>query len=220
MNDNSSLILKNVEEYIISVSLRKNTALQKLEEATNQLAEKQMRISADQAQFMQFLLKAISAKRVLEIGMFTGYSALAMAQALPDEGYLLTCDLSDRYLSLAKAHWKEAGVENKITVKLGLAIHTLKELIEQKVEKFDFIFIDADKLNYEEYVRLSLQLLNEGGVIALDNTLVFGDHFVPIDDGSPSTSCVRELNEKLFHNTAFDLTMLPIGGGLTLLKKH
>lgn len=219
MNDKSGFLDPSVYDYLAKVSLREHSALKSLRDATDKLTDHIMRISADQAQFMQFLLKTINAKRVLEIGMFTGYSALAMALALPVDGYILTCDVDARHVTLAEQFLLLAGVREKVEIRIAPALETMNKLLENNQQNsFDFIFIDADKQNYQAYYELALQLVKHGGIIALDNVLWLG-RLVQEDDGTASTQHMRELNEKILNDERVDITMLPIGGGLTLARK-
>lgn len=215
----SIFIPNEVYEYLCKVSVREQRALQHLANKTDALDEAGMRIANEQAQLLQWLLKLIQAKRVLEIGTFTGYSALAMALALPDDGTLLTCDIDDRFVNLGRPYWKEAGVDQKIEVAIAPALITLQNLLDQHQQNtFDFIFIDADKLNYQHYYEMALQLVRPNGVIAIDNVLWFG-RLVQVDDGKVATKIVRELNQKILTDERVELTMLPVGGGLTLVRK-
>ena len=159
-------------DYLLAVSLRDNSIQKKLREQTDRLEMGIMQISADQAQFMMLLLKLINAKRVIEIGTFTGYSALVMANALPDDGVIVACDINEEWTSMGKHYWEQAGVSQKIDLRLAPALDTLKQLINDgQKETFDAAFIDADKINMLNYYEYCLKLVRSGGLIMLDNVL-------------------------------------------------
>jgi predicted O-methyltransferase YrrM len=179
-----------------------------------------MQVAPEQAQFMQFLIRMISAKKVLELGTFTGYSALAMALALPDDGRVITCDINTEWTDQAQPFWQEAGQNNKIDLRLAPALSTLQALLDAGEEQtFDFIFIDADKTNYVAYYELALQLISPRGVIAIDNTLWKGD-VINLDDTRPQTREIRRLNAHLHADTRVDISLLPLADGLFLIRKR
>jgi predicted O-methyltransferase YrrM len=199
-------------EPLILTRLREETLVRFPESA-------QMEISPEQGQFMHWLIKVMGAKRVLEIGTFTGYSALWMALALPEDGHLISCDINEEFTSLAQDFWRKAKEQHKIELLLGPAGDSMKELINHLGENFfDFIFIDAEKTEYDLYYENSLLLLRRGGVIAIDNTLQKGRVAEP-DQQTPSVNAIRQLNDKLLQDPRVLLTMLPISDGLTLLSK-
>jgi caffeoyl-CoA O-methyltransferase len=178
-----------------------------------------MQISAEQGQFMALLIHLLSARRTLEIGVFTGYSSLAVALALPDDGRIIACDISDEWTSIARRYWREAGVERKIDLRLGPALKTLDDLIAQgQGGRFDFAFIDADKGNYANYYERALVLVRSGGLIAVDNVLWDGK-VIDTKVNDPDTRAIRAFNETLHHDERVWLSMLPIRDGLTLACK-
>ncbi len=178
-----------------------------------------MQISAEQGQFLQLLIRMLGAKRTLEIGVFTGYSSLSVALALPPDGRIVACDVSEPWTSVARRYWREAGVEGKIELHLAPAVETLDRLLaEGAAGSFDFAFIDADKLNYDNYYERCLELVRRGGLIAVDNTLWHGR---VVDDGdqTPDTLAIRAFNDKLHEDQRIWLSLVPIGDGLTLALK-
>lgn len=208
-----------IYDYILSVSLREPNILTDLRKETAKLENAQMQISPEQGQFMAWLAQLIQARKALELGTYTGYSALVTALAMPQDGKLVTCDISNEWADTAKSYWKKAGVDHKIELKLGPALETLDKLLQQgEAESFDFAFIDADKENYAHYYERVLQLMRTGGVILLDNVLLDG-RIVQTDSRSASVKAMRMLNEKLHHDSRISLSMLPISDGLTLLQK-
>lgn len=206
--------------YLLSVSLREPGILAELRAETAQLPMAMMQIAADQGQFMALLLRLIGARRVLEIGTFTGYSSLTMALALPPDGRILCCDVSETYTAVARRYWEKAGVADKITLKLAPALETLDALLaEGQTGAFDFCFIDADKQNYDGYYERALRLVRVGGLIAIDNVL-WGGAVADPDDQESDTQAIRALNKKLASDRRIDLSLLPVGDGLTLARKR
>ena len=206
--------------YSLAISLREHPVLHELRLATAALPEAKMQISPDQGQFMGFLVRLMSARRILEIGTFTGYSALAMALAMPDEGRLIACDVSHDYTRMAEAHWKKAQVTHKIILKVAPAVDTLQALLKaDKDGTFDMCFVDADKENYDTYYELGLQLLRSGGLMIVDNILRGGDSADPTTS-SPGTQAIRALNDKLQSDDRVHLAFVPIGDGVTLAQKR
>jgi O-methyltransferase len=168
---------------------------------------------------MHLLAGVIGARRALEIGTFTGYSSLCVASALPADGKLICCDVSEEYTSIARNYWRRAGLESKIELRLGPAVATLDALIEAKVPEFDFVFIDADKTNYSNYYERALKLLRTGGLIAIDNVLWGGNVADPADNDE-DTVAIRALNDKVRADERVTLSMIPLGDGLTLARKR
>jgi predicted O-methyltransferase YrrM len=206
-------------KYIEQVTLREPDILRRLREETSNHPHAAMQISAAQGQFMALLIHLLSARRTLEIGVFTGYSSLSVALALPEDGRIIACDISDEWTSIARRYWREAGVERKIDLRLGPALKTLDDLIAQgQGGRFDFAFIDADKGNYANYYERALVLLRPGGLIAVDNVLWDGKVIDPkVNDAD--TRAIRAFNESLHHDERVWLCMLPIRDGLTLACK-
>lgn len=205
-------------DYMIDVSLREHPALTGLRKETSTMELANMQVAPEQAQFMQFLLHLTGAKNVLELGTFTGYSALAMALALPKDGQLITCDVSEEWTRIAHPFWQEAGQKDKIKLKLGPALETLHALINDGwTHQFDFIFIDADKTNYVNYYELALQLISPKGLIAIDN--IFWDgHVVNPNDTSAQNREIKKLNDLIKNDQQVHVSLLPIADGLFLIK--
>jgi caffeoyl-CoA O-methyltransferase len=205
--------------YIRQVTLREPPLLQRLREETASLPQAMMQISPDQGQFMALLIHLLDARRTLEIGVFTGYSALSVALALPDDGRIIACDVNEEWTSIARRYWREAGVDKKIDLRLRPALETLDDLIAAgEGGRFDFAFIDADKGNYANYFERALVLVRPGGLIAIDNVLWYGRVIDPAAD-DPDTLAIRAFNEKLHHDDRVWVSMLPVRDGLTLACK-
>ena len=211
---------KKLADYIQSISLREPDILRQLREETAKLSMAQMQISPEQGQFMALLVQLMGAKKTLEIGVFTGYSALAVALALPDDGKVIACDISGEYTAIAKDFWGRAGVSEKIDLRIAPALETLEKLIaEGEAESFDLAFIDADKRNYENYYERVLTLLRPGGLILIDNVLWSGKVVDPIITDK-QTQAIREFNEKLHQDSRISLSVVAIADGLTLALKR
>ena len=209
-----------LRRYMLGVSLREADVLRRLRDETARLAEAGMQISPEQGQFMAFLVQAIGARKVLEIGTFTGYSSLVVALALPSTARIVCCDVSDEWTSIARRYWTEAGVSRRIDLRLGKAVATLDQLLAEGAgATFDFAFIDADKKNYANYYERVLKLLKPGGVVAVDNVLWSGKVADPADE-SDTTRVIRAFNKKLHADRRVSVAMLPIGDGLTLARKR
>ena len=210
----------DLHEYLLSVSLRESEMMTRLRKDMAEHPESQMQIAPEQAQFFQFLVRLIGARRSLEIGVFTGYSALAVAEVLPPNGTLVACDVNEEYTDVARRYWREAGVEERIDLRIAPAEETLSELLDNgQAGTFDFVFIDADKESYDTYYEQSLQLLRPGGVLALDNMFRGGQVTEPAPDDE-SIQAIRRLNEKLHGDERIDLTVLPLADGVTLAMKR
>lgn len=206
--------------YLLNTSVREPEIARRLRDETQQLENAQMQIGPDQGQFMQLLVQVLRAQKTLEVGVFTGYSALWVALGLPADGRVIACDISEEYTAVARRYWKQAGVDQKIDLRLGPALKTLDDLLKAgQAGTFDFAFIDADKTNYENYYERALQLLRAGGLIAIDNTIWSGKVADP-DEQDADTVAIRRLNEKLLRDERVTLSMLTVGDGLTLAMKR
>ncbi|HTM63004.1 MAG TPA: class I SAM-dependent methyltransferase [Gammaproteobacteria bacterium] len=220
MSDATLNLSPMVYEYLIKHSLREPAVLAELRKETRKLTESSMQISPEQGQLMALLMEILDAKKTLDIGTFTGYSALAVALALPADGKVYALDVSDHWTNVAKKFWQDSGAGNKIELRLGPARETLSKMIDDgQSGTFDFAFIDADKANYSQYYELALQLLRKGGVIAVDNVLWDGAVADP-DNQEESTKAIRALNAKILKDDRVTISMLPIGDGLTLARKR
>lgn len=207
-------------DYLLNVSLRESPLLSQLREETAARAEAHWQIAPEQGQFMALLVRLCGARTVLEVGTYTGYSALCMAEALPVDGRLLCCDLPGDYNAVAQRYWRQAGVEERIALKLGPALETLSRLERSgEIETFDLIFIDADKANYPAYLEHALVLLRPGGLLLFDNTL-WGGRVLEAASDSADTRAIQSLNRRLKDDERIDLSLLPVGDGLTLCRKR
>ncbi len=209
-------------DYIHHIGTREHPVLAQCREETAALGPQAiMQISAEQGAFMAMLVRLIEARQTLEIGTFTGYSALAIALALPHDGRLIACDIDPDRMKMASRYWQEAGVADKIDAKIGPAVDTLQTLIDEEAGKtmFDFAFIDADKTNYDSYYEYCLKLVRAGGLIAIDNVLWSGSVIDP-DDTSDDTVAIRLLNNKIAEDERVDIALVPIGDGVTLCRKR
>lgn len=205
--------------YMLNVSLREPDVLRRLREETAHHAMAECQISPEQGQFMALLVKLIGAKRTLEVGVFTGYSAAWVALALPPDGQVIACDVNEEWTAIARRYWEQARIEDKIDLRLAPAMETLEKLVQTRQENsFDFVFIDADKPNYDAYYEYCLKLVRPGGLIALDNTLAQGR--VVKDATSQYARTIRALNKKLHADTRVDISLVPIADGLTLARKR
>ena len=207
-------------DYLLRVSMREPEILRRLREETGDLERAGWQIGPEQGQFMALLVELTGARRTLEVGTFTGYSALVVALALPADGRVVACDISEKWTSVARRYWDEAGVAHMIDLRLGPAVQTLESLLgEGRREDFDFAFIDADKVNYEAYYELALELVRPGGLIAVDNTLWHGRVIDP-SSTDPDTEAIRRFNAKLKSDERVTLSLVPIGDGLSLARKR
>ncbi|WP_068829894.1 class I SAM-dependent methyltransferase [Pseudomonas sp. BMS12] len=210
----------NLYQYLLDISLRESPLLQRLREETARLPMARWQIAPEQGQFMALLVQLTGARKILEIGTFTGYSALCMAQALPADGRLLCCDLPGDYNAIAERYWYEAGVSERIELRLAPALETLSALVRGgQGESFDLIFIDADKANYPVYLEHALVLARQGGLILFDNVLWSGRVLEQSPD-SADTRAIQALNRTLKRDQRIDLSMLPLGDGLSLCRKR
>lgn len=205
--------------YLVEVTVREPPLLAKLRAETAALPEGGMQISPEQGRFMGFLVELLGARRYLEVGVFTGYSSLSVALALPADGRIVACDRSDEWTRIARRYWQEAGVAAKIDLRLGSGLDSMNRMIEQGEEPFDFAFFDADKEASLEYYERGLALLRPGGVIAFDNTLWDGRVADPKAQDA-STTAIRALNEKVCTDPRVSASLVPIGDGLLLARKR
>jgi predicted O-methyltransferase YrrM len=220
MSKQTTGLAETLADYIQSISLREPDILKQLREETAKLSMARMQISPEQGQLMALLVQLMGAKKTLEIGVFTGYSALAVALALPVDGKLIACEISEEYTAIAKDFWGRAGVSEKIDLRIAPALETLEKLIaEGETGSFDLAFIDADKRNYENYYERVLTLLRPGGLILIDNVLWSGKVVDPIITDK-QTQAIREFNQKLHQDSRINLSVVAIADGLTLALKR
>jgi caffeoyl-CoA O-methyltransferase len=220
MSNRSISLTDSLYRYLLDVSLREPDLLRRLREETARHSHARMQISPEQGQFMGLLARVMGARRCLEIGVFTGYSSLALALALPDDGRIVACDVDERWTAVARRHWAEAGVAQRIDLRLAPALDTLQQLLAAgEGERYDFAFIDADKENYVHYYERVLELLRPGGLVVVDNTLWYGRVADPAD-ADPDTVAIRNFNEHLHRDARVDLSLVPIGDGLSLARKR
>ncbi len=207
-------------QYLQQVSLRESELLAELRKETAGLSMSVMQVSPEQGQFMALLAKLTGARRVIEVGSFTGYSALSMALAMPADGELIACDVSREWTDIARRYWQRAGVDDKIDLRLSPALETLDSLLKAgRAGDFDMAFIDADKENYPGYYQRCLELLRPGGLIMIDNVLWDG-RVADSTDQSADTVAIRELNDLVHGDSCVDISLVPIGDGLTLARKR
>ncbi|MGI9074947.1 MAG: class I SAM-dependent methyltransferase [Bryobacteraceae bacterium] len=208
-----------MSKYIRNWGVSEVDALRRLREETARQPQAAMQIAPEQGQFLQVLLGAIGARNTLEVGVFTGYSSTVSALALPPDGRVIACDLNQEFTSIARRYWKEAGVENKIELRLGHAAETLRALLEEhRAETFDFAFIDADKTSYDLYYELALKLIRKGGLIALDNMLWHG-RVLDTHSQDPDVLAIQALNRKIHSDSRVMAVLLPVADGMTLARK-
>jgi predicted O-methyltransferase YrrM len=209
-----------IYDYLLSVSLREPAILKRLRDETASHPMGTMQISPEHGQFMTLIIQLMGARKTLEVGVFTGYSSLAVALALPSDGRILACDVSEEFTSIARRYWKEAGVDHMIDLQLRPALETLNGLVaEGRHNTFDFAFIDADKVNYEGYYECALQLIRPGGIIMVDNVLWSGRVADP-KESDANTTALRAFNQKLHNDSRVALSMLPLSDGVTLALKR
>ena len=220
MSNRSIALTDSLYEYLLSVSLREPPVLLQLREETAAVPMRSMQIAPEQGQFMGLLLRLMGARLCLEVGVFTGYSSLVAALALPDDGRIVACDVSEEWTSMARRSWRAAGVEHKIDLRLAPAVQTLDGLIAAgQAGRYDVAFIDADKEGYLGYYERVLLLLRTGGLILVDNTL-WGGRVADPEFADGDTVALRHFNEVLHQDARVELSLVPIGDGLTLARKH
>jgi len=208
-----------LHDYLLAHSLREHPVLAALREETAKVKHSGMQIGPEQGQLMALLVQMLGARNTIEVGVYTGYSSLAVALALPEEGRVVACDLNEEWTAIAKRYWERAGVAHKIDLRLAAATRTLDQLLrEGGAGRYDFAFIDADKPNYAKYFEQCMQLVRSGGLIAIDNTLWSGAVADPaVHDAD--TDAIRALNDALHRDARIALSLLPVGDGLTLALK-
>lgn len=211
---------ERLHRYLLGASLREPPLLRRLREETARDPLARMQIAPEQGQFMALLVRLMGARRAIEVGVFTGYSSLCIAQALPPDGWLLACDIDEERTAVARRYWREAGVDGRVELRLAPAIETLDGLLEQGAAgSFDFMFIDADKTGYDGYYERGLRLLRPGGLLVVDNVLWSGRVADPADDDE-DTRALRAFNAKLHREERIWLSLLPLADGLTLALKR
>ncbi len=207
-------------EYLLSVSLKEPDVLTRLREETARDPMAILQIPPDQGQLMALLVKLMGAKRILEIGTYMGFSALSMALALPENGYLLTCDINQDWTDVARRYWEKAGVADRIELRIAPALETMNALLaEGQEQSFDLIFIDADKPNYCAYYEAGLRLLRCGGLVILDNVLWKG-RVADEREQDPDTVALRAINTLIYQDQRVDASIIPIGDGMTIARKR
>jgi predicted O-methyltransferase YrrM len=220
MSSRTLQLTDGIYQYLLDHSLREDGIARELREHTAGQQWAAMQISPEQGQFMTLLVELLGARRILEVGTFTGYSALCLARALPADGELVCCDISEEWTAVGIPYWERAGVRSRIKLCIQPALLTLDALLaDGRAGGFDMAFIDADKVNYQHYYERGLQLLRPGGLLLIDNTLWGGSVADPADQDA-DTLAIRALNDKLLADERVTLSLLPIGDGLTLARKR
>lgn len=209
-----------LHDYVLNVSVREHPLLQELREETAADPMSIMQISPEQGQFMAMLTRLIGARRYLEVGVFTGYSSLSVGMALPEDGQIVACDVSEKWTGMARRYWDRAGLGERVALHLAPAAETLQKLLDEgQAGSFDFAFIDADKRNYKVYYEAALQLLRTGGLLAVDNVL-WGGSVIDPENKDESTEAIRAFNAALTDDERVDINLIPIGDGLMLIRKR
>ncbi len=220
MSNQSIGLDDRLHNYLLSASLRESPTQSELRKRTAEHPQSRMQVSPEQGQFMALLVQLIGAKKTLEIGVFTGYSALSVALALPEDGRIVACDVNENDCAIALSYWQKANVAHKIDLRIAPALDTLDSLIANgESSTFDFAFIDADKSNYDSYYERSLQLVRPGGLIAIDNVLWYG-RVADSEIQDKRTKRIRALNEKVRDDKRVAMSLLPVGDGLLLALKN
>lgn len=220
MSNQTIKLSDTLYQYMLSISLHEPVILKSLRETTLKLSSHNMQISPEQGQLMAFLVELIGAEKTLEIGVYTGYSSLAAALALPETGKIIACDINTETSAIAQDFWQKAGVAHKIDLKLAPALETLDSLIKQNYSNtFDFIFVDADKQNYLNYYERSLTLLRPGGLMLVDNVLWSG-RVADVHTHDKQTVAIRAFNQTIYQDKRISMSLVPISDGLTLIRKR
>jgi len=219
MSNQTIRVDDDLYQYILSASLREHSLLRELREETSQLEMARMQIAPEQGQFMALLMTLTGARRYLEVGTFTGYSALVCALAMPDDAELYALDISEEWTAIARRYWEKAGVAERIKLRLGSAAETMQSMLPDQKNSFDAIFIDADKTGYAAYIQYGFELLRSGGFLMLDNVL-WGGAVIDETDDDEDTVAIRRVNEAMLADERFDISLVPIGDGLTLARKR
>ena len=220
MSRHSINLTERVHEYLQSVTLREDEIMQRCRAETARHKWAGMQISPELGQFMGLLVKMLDARKIIELGVFTGYSSLCMARAMPAGGKLIACDVKKEYTDKAEEYWQAAGVADKIELRLAPALDTLADLLRAgEAGSFDFVFVDAIKEEYSEYYPLNYRLLRSGGLMAIDNVLWGGDVANP-DNQTAETNAIRAFNKMVHEDDRVDMCLLPVGDGLTLVRKR
>lgn len=207
-------------EYLLNNSLRETDIQRRLRQETMQLQMARMQIAPEQGQFMALLVELMGASRIIEVGTFTGYSALWMAQAMPEGGKLICCDINNEWTAIGERYWQLAGLADRIDLRIAPALETLRRLLDEHgANAFDIIFIDADKTNYANYYELGMKLIRSGGLLIIDNTL-WGGAVADPKEHDEDTAAIRELNRRLHKDERVSVSLLPVGDGLTLARKR
>ncbi|MGE0420981.1 MAG: class I SAM-dependent methyltransferase [Reyranellaceae bacterium] len=215
-----TLLTGALDDYATANWLRDSDLKRRLREETMRLPWGMMQVAADQGQFMALMTRAIGARRALEVGVFTGYSALCVAEALPPDGKLIACDVSEEWTAIGRRYWREAELDHKIDLRIGPAIDTLDQLLRDgHAGTFDMAFVDADKTSYDGYYECCLKLLRTGGLMMFDNVL-WGGSVADATKGSEDTEALRALNAKLHDDPRIDLALVPLGDGITMALKR
>ena len=219
MSKLNTQVTPEMGDYIRDITLRELPILARLREETAANPQSGMQVSPEQGQYLALMARLIGARRSLEVGTFTGYSALVVAMALPEDGQIIACDINKEWTDIARRYWDEAGVAHKINLRLGPAVETLQALLAGGGKgTFDFAFIDADKSNYQSYFDSAVELIRPGGLIAVDNVLWHGRVIDPAEQDR-DTLAVREFNRKLHTDARVEISLVPMGDGLTLARK-
>ena len=210
----------DLRAYLLKVGVREHDVLRRLRDETESIPQRNMQISAEQGALMSMLVEVSGARRCIELGTFTGYSSLAVALALPDDGSILCCDVSEEWTSMARRYWAEAGVEKKVELRIGPALDTLDALLaDGESGTYDFAFVDADKVSYPHYYERLVELVRPGGLMLWDNVL-WGGAVIDPDADDEATRGIRAINEQLVADQRVSIVMVPIGDGLTILRKR